>query len=188
MLQKQTLPIYWTEDVNNEEEEFRRNRYLWRTTGKSHTMWLHTRERSNLTLQKPRLPVQKSAETSRVSSAASSRGQTKTGLLDEEGPPGCICSAGMLAFHRQVKAPVRWGDQQSLSLRPATQAARWFSCSLQRQPGSSSPALRAAFACPSDPCGTPAPPAGGTSSSSPAPADFSAQNWFNGLVISKALN
>lgn len=153
--------------------------------GKSHTMWLHTRERSSLTLQKPPTPVQKSAETSRLSSAASSRGRTKAGWWDEEGPPGCICSAGMVDF--QVKSTRSLGDQQSPSLiRPAMQAARWFSCSLQRQPGSSSPALRAAFACPSDPCGTPAPPGGGTSSSSPAPADFSAQNWSSGLVISKA--
>lgn len=50
----------------------------------------------------------------RFSSAASSPGRTRTGWLDEEGPPGCICSAGTLGVHRQVKAPVRWGGTSTV--------------------------------------------------------------------------
>lgn len=155
----------------------------------SHNATTHTGKGATSRCRSPASRLNNQLKPAGCSSAASSPGRTRTGWLDEEGPPGCVCSAGTLGVHRQVAAPVRWGGTSKVHqsvIRPATRAARWFSCSLRRQPGSSSPALRAASACPSDPCGTPAPPGGGTSSSSPAPADFSAQNWFNGLVTSKA--
>lgn len=69
----------------------------------------------------------------------------------------------------------RLAASQSL-IRPVTQASQWFSCSLPQHPDNSSPALRAASECPSDPCGTPAPPAAGTSSFSPAPSGSSARH------------
>lgn len=135
-------------------------------------------------------PGSKSAEARRLSSAATSRLSrwTKTDWLDEADPPGCSDPLSSAVGCLQTgESTCMLGDQCSPSLvRPAMQAAQWFSCSLRQRPGSSSPALRAAFECPSDPCGTPAPLGGGTSSSSPAPADSSAQNWSNSLVISQA--
>lgn len=72
------------------------------------------------------------AETRRVSSAATSRLSrwTKTDWWDEEGPPGSICSAVMLDFYRQVKAPVRWETSRV-----------WVSSGLRCKPLNDSPVV-----------------------------------------------
>lgn len=71
-------------------------------------------------------------------------------------------------------------------IRPVMLASQWFSCSPPQHPGNSSPAPRAVSECPSDSCGTPAPLAVGTSSSSPAPSDSSAQNKWHKSVAEAA--
>lgn len=73
-----------------------------------------------------------SAETRRVSSAATSRLSrwTKTDWLDEEGPPGCICSAVMLDSSRQVEPPGRWETSRV-----------WVSSGLRCKPLNDSPVV-----------------------------------------------
>lgn len=91
-----------------------------------------------------------------------------------------LTSVGMWTLYRQNKPPVWWVSFRPAAtqglIRPVTQASQGFSCSLPQQPDNSSPALRAASECPSDPCGTPAPLAADTSSSLPAPSGSSAWN------------
>lgn len=145
-------------------------------------MWLHTQERSRVadapTLAQHQLESKGlfSPATSRLSYDYNLKGELM--ISTRKGPPGCFSGQQWCwVFTDRWNHLYAGGPAQSRGLiRPAMQVAQWSSCSLRRRPGSSSPALRAVFQCPSYPCGTPAPLAGGTSSSSPAPADSSAQN------------